>query len=31
MEEGWRQVERKKGKGKREKKVWNQPARGIPT
>jgi hypothetical protein len=31
MEEGWRQVERKKGKGKREKKVWNEPARGVPT
>jgi hypothetical protein len=30
-EEGWKKAERKKGKGKREKKVGNRPAVGVPT
>jgi hypothetical protein len=31
MGEGWTKVERKKGKGKREKKVENRAAGGVPT
>jgi hypothetical protein len=30
-EEGWKKVERRKGKGKREKKVGNLPAGSVPT
>jgi hypothetical protein len=30
-EEGWKKVERRKGKGKREKKVGNRSAGGVPT